>query len=306
MRIAFLGKGGSGKTSIAAGYARWLEQKRPVLAIDADVNMHLQTALNLKGEAPLVSTFYDAIAEYVLGDRKDLRGRPLISTTPSSPQSRLITCSPADPLLSKISLARPPLTFLKVGAFSESDVGANCYHTKLHSLCVILNHLSDNSNDRVVVDATAGVDTLSTSLVASYDLNAFVVEPTLKSVSVFDDFLRTDPESAEHTCVVVNKVSCPEDYAFVRSKIPESFLIAQFPLEPRLRLFEQGDSKAFLDFIGSNEVNWQRIESALSSRKSSFENRQKRLFAIHKKNCDWWYNSYYGQELQTGLDGFSD
>ena len=48
MRIAFCGKGGSGKTSIASLFIRYLSAKgEPVLAIDGDINQHLASALSL-------------------------------------------------------------------------------------------------------------------------------------------------------------------------------------------------------------------------------------------------------------------
>jgi len=46
VRIAFVGKGGSGKTTAAALFSRFLAgQGLPVLAVDADINQHLGQAL---------------------------------------------------------------------------------------------------------------------------------------------------------------------------------------------------------------------------------------------------------------------
>ena len=48
VRIAFVGKGGSGKTTLAALFTRYLaELGHPVLAVDADINQHLGQALGL-------------------------------------------------------------------------------------------------------------------------------------------------------------------------------------------------------------------------------------------------------------------
>jgi CO dehydrogenase maturation factor len=53
MRIAFVGKGGSGKTTSAAMFSRYLAaQDVPVLAIDADINQHLAKALGHDGPPP--------------------------------------------------------------------------------------------------------------------------------------------------------------------------------------------------------------------------------------------------------------
>ena len=53
MRIAFVGKGGSGKTTTAAAFGRYLAARgRPVVAVNADINQHLAVALGHDGPAP--------------------------------------------------------------------------------------------------------------------------------------------------------------------------------------------------------------------------------------------------------------
>ena len=48
MKIAFVGKGGSGKTTLSALFARHLAAAgAPVVAVDADINQHLGVALGL-------------------------------------------------------------------------------------------------------------------------------------------------------------------------------------------------------------------------------------------------------------------
>jgi CO dehydrogenase maturation factor len=72
MKIAFVGKGGSGKTTISALFTRYLAaQGVPVLAIDADINQHLSEALGLSREQigglkPLAAEI-GRIKEYVRG-----------------------------------------------------------------------------------------------------------------------------------------------------------------------------------------------------------------------------------------------
>ena len=73
MKIAFVGKGGSGKTTLASLFAAHLAAAgRPVLAIDADINQHLAAALGAtRTEAARLPTLGDhlpLIKDYLRGD----------------------------------------------------------------------------------------------------------------------------------------------------------------------------------------------------------------------------------------------
>lgn len=48
MRIAFVGKGGSGKITLSAFFSQYIKDQAPVLVIDADLNMHLPSLLGFE------------------------------------------------------------------------------------------------------------------------------------------------------------------------------------------------------------------------------------------------------------------
>ena len=53
MRVAFVGKGGSGKTTLSSLFARYVAAEGgTVIAIDADINQHLGQALGHDGPPP--------------------------------------------------------------------------------------------------------------------------------------------------------------------------------------------------------------------------------------------------------------
>lgn len=303
MRIGFLGKGGSGKTSVIAGFTRWLESNGArVVAIDGDVNAHLHQPLGIQATVPDIGSHFDEIALYVRGERTDLGDRPLISSTPPSPYSRFITCDPTDPFLQRYAITRGSLSFLRVGGFSSNDVGASCYHTKLQSLSVILNHLVDATDEYVLVDATAGVDTLSTSLVTAYDVNIFVVEPTLKSINVCKDYVAADPQSVCRTIALVNKGLTEADSEFVRSHLGPVPVIGCVSHSESLHRYEQGETDGFESFVREHSAVWTLVREECSRRQRPWGTFQQRLHEIHKRNCETWYNSYYKQNLHFGLD----
>src|SRR5262245_30854045 len=105
MRIAFLGKGGSGKTTTAAGFARFLASRYPfVLAVDADVNAHFKTALGLTGDTQHLETHFDDVIKYLRGWRTDLGDRAMLATTPPSLKSTFIRAKADDELIKRYAL----------------------------------------------------------------------------------------------------------------------------------------------------------------------------------------------------------
>ena len=73
MRIAIAGKGGSGKTTIAATIARLLARSgRSVLAIDGDSNPNLAVALGVSRDAAAAAS---PVPGAVLEEQKDLTGK---------------------------------------------------------------------------------------------------------------------------------------------------------------------------------------------------------------------------------------
>ncbi|MDX6310864.1 MAG: dehydrogenase maturation factor, partial [Streptomyces sp.] len=69
MKIAFVGKGGSGKTTLSSLFIRHLAATRvPVLAVDADINQHLAPALGIDEEEaaalPAMGAHLPEIKEY--------------------------------------------------------------------------------------------------------------------------------------------------------------------------------------------------------------------------------------------------
>jgi CO dehydrogenase maturation factor len=96
MKIAFVGKGGSGKTTLSSLFVRHLAAAgTPVVAVDADINQHLGVALGLADEEaaalPSMGAHLPQIKEYLRGANPRIASADsMIKTTPPGRGSRLL------------------------------------------------------------------------------------------------------------------------------------------------------------------------------------------------------------------------
>ncbi|WP_342749582.1 AAA family ATPase, partial [Streptomyces alboverticillatus] len=180
MRTAFVGKGGSGKTTLSALFARHLARSdAPVVAIDADINQHLGVALGLEEDAlrevvPL-STRLGGIKEYLRGDNPRIASADaMVKTTPPGRGSRLLRPLGPDPVHTRHVRDIAGVRLMTTGVFTEEDLGVACYHSKLGAVELYLNHLVDGPGEYVVVDMTAGADSFASGLFTRFDMTFLV------------------------------------------------------------------------------------------------------------------------------------
>jgi CO dehydrogenase maturation factor len=303
VRIAFLGKGGAGKTTTTSSFVHYLSKRHElVIAIDADVNVHLQHSLGLDGHPKELGELDEQMAALLKGERTDLNGRAMISSTPPSLKSHFIRPVADDSFIKEFGLKRDNVVLLTVGPYSKSDVGGNCYHSKLSPYTMVLHHMLDDESDVIVADTTAGTDNVATSLNLAYDLNIFVVEPTMKSISVYLDFLRLVAHLEDRVYVIANKIDGDEDMEYLRKYIPADRLLGAIPFSKNLKRFEQGDQQAIVEFHKEQEAVFNKVYEVLCSKKRDWVKYLELLCGAHEKVCVDWYNDYYSTDLGKGYD----
>src|SRR5580700_6254652 len=240
MKIAFAGKGGSGKTTLSSLFTRHLAaQGLPVVAIDADINQHLAEALGAS-EPPPMGAHLTQIKEYLRGTNPRISSASaMVKTTPPGRGSRLLRPGGADPVHALGATTPCGALLLATGPFEDGDLGVACYHAKTGAVELYLNHLVDGPGEYVVVDCTAGAESFASGMFTRFDLTFLVAEPTRKGVAVYRQWSEYADGYDVALAVVGNKVQHQPDADFLREHIGDG-LLACFGHEPALRAMEQG------------------------------------------------------------------
>ncbi|MFE7532054.1 ATP-binding protein [Kitasatospora sp. NPDC057542] len=313
MKIAFVGKGGSGKTTLSALFIRHLAAMgRPVIAVDADINQHLGPALGLtdaqSAELPSLGGHLPEIKEYLRGSNPLIRSSDeMIKTTPPGRGSRLLRIVEENPVYAScarpIALDEGSVRLLATGAFTEEDLGVACYHSKVGAVELLLNHLLDGPGEYLVTDMTAGSDSFASGLFTRFDLTFLVAEPTRKGVSVYRQYRDYARDFGVQLRVVGNKVQGPDDLAFLRREVGDD-LLTTFGQSDWVRRLEQGAEPPLKSLEPANRAVLEelRIEADAAYGWRDVRRYTEQAALFHRRNAESWANAKVGTDLATQVD----
>ncbi len=307
MKVAFVGKGGSGKTTLSSTIARYIASKKmPVLAIDADINQHLGQSLGLSEEeskqVPAMGLEMTKIKDYLRGNNSLIKqGSDMIKTTPPGTGSRLIRVMEENPIYDHFVKEIGGVRLMAVGSFTEDDLGIRCYHSKTGSVELLLNHLIDKEKEYVLVDMTAGADSFASGLFTRFDITFLVVEPTIKSVSVYKQYREYAKQYDVCIRVIGNKVDDEQDIAFIQEHVGDD-LVATFSHSKYIRAMEKGQFLPITEMEKRNKEALDRIISEIDKRTKNWERYYDLAVEFHKKNAESWANEEAGQDLTKQID----
>lgn len=292
MRIAFVGKGGSGKTTMSALFSLFVKDKNiPLLVIDADINMHLSELLGIQDVFPkeMHISHSDAVRQikaHLKGNNTRIKEfSHFRKTTPPTKESNLIYIdNKEDIIIKSFTKKNGNLPLMIVGTYDTDDIGASCYHNNLSIFENILSHIADK-NEVVVTDMVAGVDAFANTLHTQFDLLVLVVEPTKRGLEVFEQYkeLAISAGVYDYLFVVGNKVRNDGDQEFIENHIPKEKLLGLFKESEYLRTKDQecGEldiTKLELENIDLLEI----IFDKLKNNSNNSQERLKKLWALHR------------------------
>ncbi len=225
MILGFFGKGGSGKTTTSFRCIQSIEAiSKHVLAVDADHNMDLTYNFGLR--EPVSCLGSDVTAGYVFTDDTTRT----LSSYDEVNQRYLHSVS------ERISL-------LIAGPHTEPIFqGELCSHGLLKPINSYLSQINLQEGEHIIVDATAGMDSIGAGLPAYLQVGIVCVEPTVHSIKVGRQLVEGLSRLRVPSLIVANKIQTDQQKGevaasfFGKKILPISFRAEL--LDPRAHLSE--------------------------------------------------------------------
>lgn len=214
MKIAVTGKGGVGKTTIAATLARlYAKEGKRVIAADADPDANLALALGFTEAAA------DAIVP-ISAMKKMIAERTSVTA-----QNTFFKINPrVDDIPEIYSREHEGVKLLVLGTVETAGGGCICPEN------VILKQLISNlilfRDEVAILDMEAGLEHLGRGTTQGIDQFIVVIEPGARSIQTYRNVKRLAKDlGVPRVGVIANKIRDEKDEAFVRSKIAEEELL---------------------------------------------------------------------------------
>lgn len=302
-----MGKGGSGKTTLAALFARHLAATgAPLLAVDADINQHLAAALGAgEDEAVMLPSLGDHvrdIKEYLRGTNPRIRSaEAMVKTTPPGRGSRLLRVVEDNPLYDKLVRTVGGVRLAVTGPFATEDLGVACYHSKVGAVELMLNHLVDGPGEYVVVDMTAGADSFASGLFTRFDTTFLVCEPTVRSVGVYRQYVGHARDFGVRVHVVGNKVEDESDVAFLREHVGDD-LLTWLTRSAYVKATERGTVRPIDELEPANRAALEVLRQTTDAAVKDWVTYTRQAHEFHRRNALAWANDRVGEDLTAQID----
>jgi len=208
MKIAVSGKGGVGKSTVAASIALMLAQKgQRVLALDADPDANLAAALGIPHTAKINPISAEiALIEERTGAKVNEYGR-VFKLNPE-----------VSDVAEKLAFKHNGVELLVLGAVRRGGGGCACPESTF--IRALVNDLVLYKNETLIMDMEAGIEHLGRATATGVDVMLIVVEPGQRALDCAGTIITMSKEIGLNNFVIVgNKITCDDDKNYIASQL---------------------------------------------------------------------------------------
>jgi CO dehydrogenase maturation factor len=262
MKIAITGKGGVGKTTLAAVLSRlYAEEGRTVLAVDVDPDANLGLALGfseaeIEGITP-ISKMSELIAER--------------TGAGANSYGKFFKINPrVDDIPDRFSREKNGVKLLIMGTVETGGGGCVCpEHVMVKR---VISHLVINRDEVVIMDMEAGLEHLGRGTAGMVDSFIVVIEPGARSIQTYHKVKSLAADlGVTRVQVAANKVRGGDDEDFLTRSIPQDELLGFISYnEEIIRADRQGVSP--FDTGGRAKAEIRRIKERIDISAAAFSN----------------------------------
>ncbi len=211
MKVAIVGKGGVGKTTIAGTLARLLARDGyNVLAVDADPNLNLHTSLGIE----------ESIASKIVPISEKAE---LIRSRTGASFGAVLRMNPrVEDIVDRFGIVGPDgVRLIVMGTVKAGNSGCMCPENAF--LRALMSHLLLGRKDIVVLDMVAGIEHLGRGTAKGVDYMLCVVEPGVKAIATANRIFKLAKDiNVREFLVIGNKVSNENERKFIEEAMRES------------------------------------------------------------------------------------
>lgn len=243
MKIAISGKGGVGKSTVAAAIALTIaKQGGRLLALDADPDANLASALGIthsEQEKIIPISRQIELIEERTGTKIEQYGK-VFKLNPE-----------VSDIADKFAYKHNDVALLVLGAVKTGGGGCACPESTF--IRALITDLVLYKNETLIMDMEAGIEHLGRATSQGVDVMLVVVEPGQRSIDCANTIIRLAKDiGVRRVLFIGNKITSKEDEEFIKSSLPADKILAMLPYSQSIRNADR-DGVSVLEVLNSEQ-----------------------------------------------------